>query len=225
MSRPLADMTWPEVEGPRRVLLVPVGSFEQHGPHLPLDTDTRIAAAVAAHVHRAFPQADLGPAVPYGASGEHAGFPGTISIGTQALARLVTELVRDASPRWPTLVIVNGHGGNTDALRRAAGVCAQEGRRLLVHHLDVPGGDAHAGRTETSLLLHLAPSAVRLDLAEKGATKPLPALMPRLRAEGVRAVSPNGVLGDPAGATAAEGARLFQSLTRSLLGRLNDELQ
>lgn len=72
------------------------------------------------------------------------------------------------------------------------------GRRLLVHHLDVRGGDAHAGRTETSLLLHLAPEAVRLDLAEKGATEPLPALMPRLRAGGVRAVSPNGVLGDPA---------------------------
>jgi mycofactocin precursor peptide peptidase len=95
---------------------------------------------------------------------------------------------------------------------------------VLVHHLNVPGGDAHAGRTETSLLLHLAPSAVRLDLAEKGSTEPLPALMPRLRAGGVHAVSPNGVLGDPAGASATEGARVFQSLTRSLLDRLNDGL-
>ncbi|SEG67160.1 creatinine amidohydrolase [Thermomonospora echinospora] len=226
MTRPLADATWPQVEArPRQVLLVPVGSLEQHGPHLPLDTDTRIAAAVAHHAHESRPQTGLAPAIAYGASGEHAGFPGTVSIGTRALALLVVELVRDASRDWAGILVVNGHGGNADALRQAAQVCAQEGRRLVVHHLHTPGGDAHAGRTETSLMLHLAPSAVRHDLAEAGATDPLPALMPRLRAEGVRAVSPNGVLGDPAGATATEGARLFQGLTRSLLDRIDDEIR
>ena len=70
-----------------------------------------------------------------------------------------------------------------------------------------PGGDAHAGRTETSLMLAIAPDAVRLELAEPGCTEPLESLLPRLRAEGVRPVSANGVLGDPTGASADEGAR------------------
>lgn len=223
-TTPLADASWPEVEtSPRRILLVPVGSLEQHGPHLPLDTDTRIAAAVAHRVHQLRPEVSLAPAVAYGASGEHADFPGTVSIGTRALALLLVELVRDASRHWSTVVLVNGHGGNADALRRAADVCAREGRRLIIHHLGIPGGDAHAGRTETSLLLHLAPSAVRRELAETGTTEPLTTLMSRLRADGVRAVSPNGILGDPMGASSEEGARIFRTMTQSLLERLPDD--
>ena len=67
------------------------------------------------------------------------------------------------------------------------------------------GGDAHAGRTETSLMLALAPSEVLLDRAAAGDTRPIAELLPELRAHGVREVSPNGVLGDPAGASAEEG--------------------
>src|SRR5215204_2153898 len=89
-----------------QLVLVPVGSVEQHGPHLPLDTDTRIAAAVAA---RAATGALLvAPPVAYGASGEHEGFAGTVSIGHEALRLLLVELGRSAS-RWAArLVFVNG---------------------------------------------------------------------------------------------------------------------
>jgi mycofactocin precursor peptide peptidase len=72
--------------------------------------------------------------------------------------------------------------------------------------------DAHAGRAETSMMLHLAPERVRVDLAEPGVTDPVATLLPTLVRRGVRAVSPNGVLGDPLGASAAEGARLVEGL-------------
>ena len=84
----------------------------------------------------------------------------------------------------------------------------------------VPGGDAHAGRTETSLLLHLEPSIVRVELAQAGATEPLAQLLPVMRAGGVRAVSSNGVLGDPNGASAEEGADLFATLVADLVARV-----
>ena len=108
------------------------------------------------------------------------------------------------------------HGGNTDALRTAVPLLRAEGRDVGWFPCGVPGGDAHAGRTETSLMLHVEPGVVREALAAAGETAPIAALLPRLRAEGVRAVSPDGVLGDPAGATAAEGAQLLEVLVDRL---------
>jgi len=85
----LAGACWPDVEHTlRRLLLVPVGSLEQHGPHLPLDTDTRIAVAVARRACAGRAGVALAPAFCVGASGEHADFPGTLSIGTEALTAL-----------------------------------------------------------------------------------------------------------------------------------------
>lgn len=202
---------WPELAGRDDLLLVvPLGSCEQHGPHLPFDVDTCVASAVAASV------ADLGgvvlgPAVPYGASGEHEGFPGTVSIGAEALRLLLVELGRSAS-RWAgRLLLVNGHGGNAAALVTAVRQLREEGRDAAWWPCAVPGADAHAGRTETSILLSLSPSRVRAERAA-GRVEPVGALMPELRAGGVAVVSPNGVLGDPAGATAAEGDRLLAEL-------------
>ena len=203
--------TWPELSGRDDLLLVvPLGSCEQHGPHLPFDVDTCVATAVA----RTVADQDgvvLGPAVPYGASGEHEGFPGTVSIGTEALHLLLVELGRSAS-RWASrLLLVNGHGGNATALVGAVRQLRAEGRDVAWWPCAVPGADAHAGRTETSVLLSLSPSRVRSERAA-GRTEPVAALMPELRAGGVAVVSPNGVLGDPTGATGAEGDRLLAEL-------------
>jgi mycofactocin precursor peptide peptidase len=213
----LRDATWPELTGRRPMVVVPLGSVEQHGRHLPLATDTVVAQTVAETVAPQLDDALLAPALAYGASGEHEGFPGTISLGTAALTALLVEYGRSAG-RWAgRVLVVNGHGGNLDALRSAVPLLRTEGRDVAWFPCGVPGGDAHAGRTETSLMLHVEPALVREELAAAGETAPIGALLPRLRAGGVRAVSPDGVLGDPAGASAAEGARLVAGLVSRLL--------
>ncbi|QNG36667.1 mycofactocin biosynthesis peptidyl-dipeptidase MftE [Geodermatophilaceae bacterium NBWT11] len=201
----------------RPTVVVPLGSVEQHGAHLPLGTDTTVAAAVAGAAVARVPGLLLAPALPYGASGEHEGFPGTVSLGTEALTAVLVELGRSAGLWAGRLLVVNGHGGNLEALRAAVALLRHEGRDVAWFPCGVAGGDAHAGRTETSLLLHVEPDAVRPDRAEAGETAPIGELLPRLRAEGVRGVSPNGVLGDPAGATAAEGARFLAGMVDRLV--------
>lgn len=215
--RRLGDTTWPELAAtsPQTLLAIPFGSTEQHGPHLPFDTDTRIAIAIAEGLAERRRDVVVAPPVSYGSSGEHAAFAGTLSLGQAALEHLAVELCRSADA-FAGVVLVCGHGGNVEALQRAAGVVRAEGRHVLVWFPSVPGGDAHAGATETSLLLALAPEAVHVDRAEQGTTTPLVELMPRLREQGVRAVSPNGVLGDPRRASAAAGKQLLAGLVDNL---------
>ncbi|MGW5387358.1 mycofactocin biosynthesis peptidyl-dipeptidase MftE [Nocardia sp. NPDC003963] len=214
----VADLTWPEVgalRAARPVLAVPVGSTEQHGPQLPLSTDTDLAVALSAGLAARSPEVVVAPALAYGASGEHAGFPGTLSIGQAALELVIVELCRSATDTFERVVLVNGHGGNVEPLRRAVTRLRGESRdiRLYLPRYD---GDAHAGRTETSLQLALSPERVRTGRVEPGNTRPLAEILPELRAGGVRAVSGNGILGDPVGATAAEGARLLEYLISQL---------
>jgi creatinine amidohydrolase len=212
----LAGAVWPRLpDAP--LVVVPLGSVEQHGHHLPLATDTAVASAVA---RAALPDLDgalLAPALPYGASGEHEGFPGTVSIGTEALTTVLVELGRSVC-RWAgRLLVVNGHGGNLAALRAAVPLLRSEGRDVAWFPCGVPGGDAHAGRTETSLMLHVEPAGVRAAEAVAGETAPLTEILARLQAGGVRAVSPTGVLGDPAGASAQEGEELLAAITQRLV--------
>jgi creatinine amidohydrolase len=211
----LGERVWPEIgDGP--TVLVPVGSTEQHGPHLPLDTDARVATAVATRAAGA----DLlvAPPVAYGASGEHEGFAGTVSIGHEALRAVLVELGRSAA-RWAgRLVFVNGHGGNVPTLVEAVRLLRYEGRDAAWFACD-PRGDAHAGRAETSMMLAVDPALVRPD-RPRGNVAAISDLMPALRAGGVAAVSPNGILGDPAGASAEEGERLLAGLTHALTAAL-----
>ncbi len=220
--RQLGGLTCSQLDGDGPTLLVPIGSIEQHGPHLPLDTDTRIADAVAraaaSELGAAFVVA---PPISYGSSGEHQGFAGTISIGTPALTALLVEYGRSACDWATRLVFVNGHGGNVDALRRAVGLLRAEGRDAAWCSPAVrQGGDAHAGHTETSVLLHLSPQLVRAGECRPGNTAPLADLMPQLRAGGVRSVSESGVLGDPTTATAADGKRFFAEMAGDCIGRV-----
>ena len=210
----LEEQAWPEVD-PAQVLLIPLGSTEQHGPHLPLNTDTRIAEAVARGAADAV-GAVVAPALAYGASGEHAGFAGTLSIGTQALQIVLVELVRSASQTFDRIVLVNGHGGNHQAVTAAVEQMRNEGHQVTSWSPSVPGGDAHAGRTETSLMLAIDAGCVDLAAAEPGNTAPLRELLPALRDHGVAAASPNGILGDPTGASAEEGYALLANLIANL---------
>lgn len=213
----LGERTWTELDDPApRTVLVPVGALEQHGPHLPLDADARIAAAVARRAAGGDPAVLLAPPVAYGASGEHEGFPGTLSIGHAALRAVLVELGRSAGAWASRLVFVNGHGGNLPTVPEAVAQLRSEGRDVAWFGCVVPAGDAHAGRTETSILLALDPGLVREGAMEAGNTTPLRELLPALLRGGVAAVSSNGVLGDPGGATAEEGRRLLDAMAEDL---------
>ncbi len=214
-SHALGDLTWTEVRDTPRIVLIPVGSLEQHGPHLPLDTDTRIATAIAEHVCELRENLVIGPAIALGASGEHAGFEGTLSIGTDALTTVLVELARSADA-FSGVVFVNGHGGNRDALLAARAILRLEGRTVVAWSPSLPGGDAHAGHSETSLLLAIDPDCVRVDAREVGSTAPLSELLDDLRAGGVKSVSANGILGDPTTANAEHGNELFLALIADL---------
>jgi mycofactocin precursor peptide peptidase len=213
----LRCMSWPAVTriAAGSMLVVPLGSTEQHGPHLPLSTDTDIADALAARLvaHRA--DAVVAPALAYGAAGEHADFAGTLSLGAEVLERLVVELVRSADA-FAGVVLVSGHGGNGRPLAAAVATLRSEGRRVLAWLPRLDRTDAHAGRTETSMMLALRGDAVDAAAAEPGDVRPIAELMPALRGRGVAAVSPNGVLGDPTGASAEEGAALLDALAADL---------
>jgi creatinine amidohydrolase len=228
LAAELANLTWTELgdHDGTPTLLVPVGSCEQHGPHLPIGTDTLIASAIAADVATRAPRRLVAPALAITASGEHQGFPGTLSIGTDVMAAVLVELVRSAT--WAErVVLVNGHGGNVDAMRRAAQVFEHEQRRVLVWWPDLAAAtgepasvrdDLHAGRIETSLLLALHPELVRHERAVAG---PDSVSMADLVRHGVQAVSPSGVLGDPSGASADEGRRLLAALADQLADELD----
>ncbi|MEO9323284.1 mycofactocin biosynthesis peptidyl-dipeptidase MftE [Nocardioides sp. C4-1] len=213
MPARLERATSPEVGRPPLVL-VPVGSIEQHGPHLPLDTDTAIAVAVAGGAAREL-DAWVAPPLSYGSSGEHQSFAGTSSIGTGVLVHTLVELVRSMRTWAGAVLFVNGHGGNVTALRAAVEQLLDEGHRVgwvaCATESDVAGG-LHAGRTETSLMLHLRPHDVRLHRAEAGNTQPLSEILPAMRVGGIASVSANGVLGDPAGATPEEGAAVLATM-------------
>jgi mycofactocin system creatininase family protein len=217
----LGNSTTRQLRSLSPALIIPLGSTEQHGPHLPLDTDTRIATAVAgAAAGRLAADWMLAPAVAYGASGEHEGFPGTVSIGTAALRLLLIEYGRSACQWASRLVFVNGHGGNVQAVAEAAAVLREEGRDAAWCPCAVSDGDAHAGHTETSVLLHISPEDVWTEECAPGNVAPLAELIGPMRRGGIAAVSPVGVLGDPTTASAADGARLFAEMVDECVRRI-----
>ncbi len=207
------------------IVLLALGSWEQHGAHLPFDTDTVIIESVVdAAIRSVDPentQFSVVPTIGVTASDEHDGFAGTLSIGTNALSDAVVSIARSAS--WARgICIVNGHGGNSDALKLVHSALDYENIRHSIWSLPYyEGADMHAGHTETSLMLHLAPDTVRMDLAEVGAVGDSEMLIERMRAGGIKEVSSNGVVGDPTNATAAHGATMLSfyadHLTKLLL--------
>jgi len=229
----LGDVTWPDIEqaaaagrssadgtlGP--ILLLPIGSTEQHGPHLPLSTDTLIAEEIAGRAVHHTDGLMVGPTIAVTASGEHAGFPGTLSIGTATTTALLVELVRSAD--WAAgVVLVNGHGGNHEAVTAAVATLTAEGRTVLgwgpawPRRRDGGPADLHAGRIETSMMLAIDPGLVRLELAVAGPD----ADVDELRRRGVRSVSPTGVLGDPDGASGREGETFITAFVEDLVHQI-----
>jgi len=214
----LADAAWPELDrlaADGAVLVVPIGATEQHGPHLPVTTDADIAVAVVDAAAAADPLLVVAPVVAYGSSGEHEGFAGTLSIGRAATEELLVELGRSAAGDFAHVVLACTHGGNATPMAAALARLDDEGHPVT-GWWPRWSGDLHAGRTETSLMLAIAPDRVLLDRACAGDGRTIAELLPLLEAGGVRSVSPSGVLGDPDGATAAEGQYLIRAAAADL---------
>jgi mycofactocin precursor peptide peptidase len=218
--RPLDRRTTAEQKSsPGRTLLLPLGSFEQHGPHLPLTTDTIIARTICQDVATAR-DVDVAPVLAYGASDEHRGFSGLLSMGTDATAATVAALVRSARESWGAVIIVSAHGGNVNALNHALPNLRTEGLTVQCWFARDAGGDAHAGVTETSVMLSIDPSLVDLD-RYPGAVELPPDWFERSRTEGVRSVTASGVLGAPSRASALYGQDLRRQWTTELVALID----
>ncbi len=210
-----------------RLAVVPVGATEQHGPHLPLGTDTLLATAVAESIVARGPDLVLGPVLGIGCSGHHLAFAGTVSLAPAAFVGAVSDVCRSLTGARLGVVLLNGHGGNKAPLGVALSTLAEEGIRayaltywdLLADVASEEFGDlaacGHACALETSLMQHLHPELVRDDLIPQGATPPAWPDPHMFSADAVQVVRPfqeisaDGVIGRPSLASPASGRRLF----------------
>jgi creatinine amidohydrolase len=209
------------------VAVLPVGSFEQHGPYLPLATDAVIAATIATAVAAAYPVLHL-PPVTISCSQEHSAWAGTVSISARTLYSVVTD-VADSLARSGVrkLVVVNAHGGNYVLAN-----VVQESVRPMALFPSVPDwqaahaaagldtsldSDMHAGELETSLLLHAHPRLVRpgFESADHLADD-----RDHLLTHGLRAYTASGVVGRPSLASADKGRVVLETLVARFAGTL-----
>lgn len=236
----LGELTWPEAQVRLKkidVALLPVGAIEQHGPHLPLDTDAFDAQYLATRVAEACsePKPLVLPLVSYGVSYHHGDFSGTISIGNDTLARLVYEIGMSVARHGVTkLVIVNAHGGNTATLHFAAQMinrdahiftCVDSGETsdADINRLAETPADIHAGEIETSTTLAVRPELVRLDKAMKYVPRFSSRYLDFSSKRSVdwyartAKISASGVMGDPTKASREKGAKMWEVMIRNLV--------
>lgn len=241
-TRRLADLRAPDIErllGERSVIIQPVGAIEQHGPHLPFNTDLIIAEAVAdALVDRFGDELDLWllPAMPYSKSNEHAWSAGSVWFGPDTMLKMLDDLGRSiAMLPAERLVFLNGHGGNSSLLNVACReLRLHHGLRTFLAHPAVPpdqggassevehGMGIHGGLRETSMMLHLRPDLVDMDVAGRR----IPAQLidnDHVRFGGSVSFgwlsndwSDDGYIGDATGATAEQGRRDFDAAVAQL---------
>lgn len=244
MTHRLAEMTWPEVEravaaGCTTVIL-PLGATEQHGPHLPLGTDTVRAAFLATQLGARRSDVLVAPAIPIGCSDEHTGFAGLLGLDHETLAGLIVDCARRMTV-WGVrrLVLLSAHGGNARALELARARLKEQPGCLEVTVLtssrtldralaDIAAADGikpdeaglHAGEGETSEMLHLCPELVRMERAIAGYTGSMADVMPLLRQVGLRPVTATGTLGDPRAACPHRGGSYLRERIDGLLRML-----
>ncbi len=217
------------------VVIVPVGAIEQHGPHLPVDTDIRAASEVARRAAEAVTEFPVlvAPPLPFGVSPHHMAFPGTITLTTDTFIAVVSDICRSiASHGFRRILILNGHGGNGGlvnviAQRLSEGpdgvwVAAATYFSMIADDLRAIGesdfgGMSHACEMETSLLLALRPDLVHMELAEDDMRQPWTSFFTwDMRVGGsvyypydMRRDTQQGVIGAPTLATLDKGERIL----------------
>jgi creatinine amidohydrolase len=244
----LQDMTWREIssalEGGFDTIVVAVGSIEQHGPHLPISTDTLIADELAVRIARKLGNALVAPTIRPGCSDHHMSLPGTISIRPEVLLEILRDYCRSlANHGFKKMALFSSHGGNFAPLETYAPGLVREFPQLrIVHYGDLRGFfDAymtevarlglpaekvggHADLGETSEILHIRPDLVREDCYEPGFIGSAKGLISRILRDGIQAVTQNGILGDPTGADAGAGEALLEAMAVHLSEWAQEEL-
>ncbi|HZD15412.1 MAG TPA: creatininase family protein [Pseudonocardiaceae bacterium] len=213
-----------EAKRDARVAMLPVGSFEQHGDHLPLTTDTLIACIIASRLAATYDVLLL-PPVTVSCSHEHEGFSGTVSISSRTLIAIIDD-IRSSLARSGIkyLVLVNGHGGNyvlsnitqeaNVTERRVALFPGREDFRIARECAEMETNtseDMHGGEWETSILLHAHPHLVRSTYSLSDHDAPH---RPHFLMTGMRAY-PRGIIGRPSVSNAAKGQAALDSLVSS----------
>jgi creatinine amidohydrolase len=241
--RQIGDLTFPEIAGKLKsssIVCLPIGAIEQHGAHLPLNTDVVVAKEVTrALIGRLGDAFDLWqlPTLAISLSREHDWAPGTLSLSLQGFATLLKETAREIVRALPArnLVIVNGHGGNRGILENllhelhgdlSLNACVIHPFDLARPPSDGAAADVHGGASETSLMLALAPELVRTDMIAS-APPPSPASVAALifdrgvtwpwRTDDPR-LARMGIIGDPAAASAEQGRAMVERMVEAARG-------
>jgi len=225
----LGSATWTDVRDCETDLaVVPVGSTEQHGPHAPLGTDVLTAEAIAdAAVERLDREVVRAPAIPVGIAEEHRQFPGTMWVSPETFRDYVREAIASlAHHGFDRVVIVNGHGGNVDALREVGARLTRDDTAYTVPFtwFDAVGEHSskmgHGGPLETALLREITPELLREDRLEEasaGAADGWGEWVSHVNlAYDSAEFSENGVVGDPTAGTAELGDELFELAIEAL---------
>ncbi len=242
-------MNWPEVNEAsteKRVALIPVGSTEQHGPHLPTKTDAFIAELLCKDVSKTAPELSFYmPSVSYGYNEHHLDFPATIHIHYETIIRLVIDIGKSlAHHGFEKIIIVNGHGSNVAPMEIAARRITLESKHSLCASLDylaiapevfdlLEGEDAHAGEIETSLMMYLDPANVDMSKAERDWNFEKSKFINYGVEPGGRSfqnaggkvqfmdwwsrMSKTGTMGDPTKSTKEKGKKIFETCSDRLL--------
>jgi creatinine amidohydrolase len=238
-----SDLTWPEIDAldrDRTILLLPTGAIEQHGPHLPVDTDIHDAYEISMRAAAASTvRTVVLPPVSWGMSSHHMGYAGTISLPLETYSALIRDICAAVSRHgFRRLLIVNGHGGNVSILGATALRMSEElglfvgvvsywqliGPQLREIGTSELGGMGHACEMETSLQLHLRPELVQMENARKDMPRPLtPFSGIDFRDPGPLGIaldfgrdSTEGVMGDPTVATTEKGAAIAAAVLHEL---------
>ena len=237
--------TWPEIRElvkQQPVIVLPVGSVEDHGPHLPLDVDNFLIGAICEEAARRLDgEMVLLPPVPYGFEEHHMDFPGTIDIAMEHMLHFVLDITRSVARHgFNRILLADGHGSNMPILDLVARRTVIETEALCgafiwpslaketidrVRESEKPGGMAHACELETSLYLYLDPARVQMAKAEKEMAMPpsrfiwmdLMSASPVLLMDQWSRFSKSGVAGDPTLATQKKGEIVFEAVVAALV--------
>ena len=239
-------LTWEEMNAAiamQKVVILPTGSTEQHGPHLPLDTDVFLAESVClAAAGRAPDRMLVLPPISYGLNLHHIDFPGTIHIEPEVYIAFCTQITKSVAYHgFQKIVLVNGHGSNTplnDLVARKTvlgtnALCSAVNYFALALDAFAEAGGApfiaHADEFETSLYLHLAPERVRMDRAVAGhdimgkyVSSDSTANYPVRFSDIWGRWTSTGVHGDPTQATAAKGQLIFEAAVTNLIAFVDE---